>query len=271
MLGGYAVWTLTEYWLHRVVFHFEPEDGIGARLHWMIHGVHHDHPNDPMRLVMPPSASSRSRSAFGGAVLARARAAQVAAVHAGFLAGYLAYDMIHYHVHHHMPRTAVGRRLRELHMRHHFQDDERGFGVSAPYWDHVFGTAPAEARPLSPVRVARHAGARVTESDRETPEAEVVDGCPSPLRPRPSRAVPRRRRCRPSRPRRWPRPASWRAPPRSPSCTGGARAARRGGARRATLGEIVALQLVPGRRAPDPARLSRSLRASPLASRRAAR
>src|SRR5690242_5408944 len=55
--GGYAVWTLTEYWLHRVVFHFEPEQGIGARLHWMIHGVHHDHPNDPMRLVMPPSVS----------------------------------------------------------------------------------------------------------------------------------------------------------------------------------------------------------------------
>ena len=23
----------------------------------MIHGVHHDHPNDPLRLVMPPSAS----------------------------------------------------------------------------------------------------------------------------------------------------------------------------------------------------------------------
>ena len=57
VLGGYGVWTLTEYWLHRVVFHFEPEEGLGARLHWMIHGVHHDHPNDPMRLVMPPSAS----------------------------------------------------------------------------------------------------------------------------------------------------------------------------------------------------------------------
>jgi dihydroceramide fatty acyl 2-hydroxylase len=27
-------------------------------------------------------------------------------------------------------------------MRHHFQDDERGFGVSAPYWDRVFGTEP---------------------------------------------------------------------------------------------------------------------------------
>ena len=55
--GGWVFWTLTEYWLHRIVFHFEPEDGIGARLHWIIHGVHHDHPNDPMRLVMPPSVS----------------------------------------------------------------------------------------------------------------------------------------------------------------------------------------------------------------------
>src|SRR3954468_13073760 len=65
-LGGYAVWTLTESWLHRVVFHFEPERGIGARLHWMIHGVHHDHPNDPMRLVMPPSASIPLALAFYG-------------------------------------------------------------------------------------------------------------------------------------------------------------------------------------------------------------
>ena len=64
MLGGYAVWTLTEYWLHRVVFHFEPQRGIGARLHWMIHGVHHDHPNDPLRLVMPPSASVPLATAF---------------------------------------------------------------------------------------------------------------------------------------------------------------------------------------------------------------
>src|SRR6202008_2851079 len=57
MVGGYALWTLFEYWLHRLVFHFEPDDGLGARMHWIIHGVHHDHPNDPMRLVMPPAVS----------------------------------------------------------------------------------------------------------------------------------------------------------------------------------------------------------------------
>ena len=142
VLGGYAVWTLTEYWLHRVVFHFEPEDGIGARLHWMIHGVHHDHPNDPMRLVMPPSASIPLALLFGGLFWVMLGGDHATAFTAGFLAGYLAYDMIHYAVHHHVPGTAVGRKLRELHMRHHFQDHERGFGVSAPYWDRVFGTAP---------------------------------------------------------------------------------------------------------------------------------
>src|SRR6202789_2676215 len=62
--GGYVFWTLTEYWLHRIVFHFEPEAGIGAKLHWIIHGVHHDHPNDPMRLVMPPSVSIPLASLF---------------------------------------------------------------------------------------------------------------------------------------------------------------------------------------------------------------
>jgi sterol desaturase/sphingolipid hydroxylase (fatty acid hydroxylase superfamily) len=30
-------------------------------------------------------------------------------------------------------------------MRHHFQDDTRGFGVSAPFWDYVFGTPQRRA------------------------------------------------------------------------------------------------------------------------------
>jgi sterol desaturase/sphingolipid hydroxylase (fatty acid hydroxylase superfamily) len=25
-------------------------------------------------------------------------------------------------------------------MRHHFQDEDKGFGISAPYWDVVFRT-----------------------------------------------------------------------------------------------------------------------------------
>jgi sterol desaturase/sphingolipid hydroxylase (fatty acid hydroxylase superfamily) len=146
LAGGYLFWTLTEYWLHRLVFHFEPERGIGARLHWIIHGVHHDHPNDPMRLVMPPSVSIPLSSLFVLGFYAVLGSPAFMPFGAGFLAGYLFYDMLHYHVHHHRPKSALGKRLRELHMRHHFQNHERGYGVSAPFWDHVFGTAPKNAR-----------------------------------------------------------------------------------------------------------------------------
>jgi len=141
-VGGYVFWTLTEYWMHRVVFHFEPEEGIFARVHWIIHGVHHDHPNDPLRLVMPPSVSIPLSLGFYGLFVLVLGTDVASAFAAGFLTGYLGYDMTHYHLHHHMPRTKLGKRLREQHMRHHFQDDSRGYGVSAPWWDRVFGTAP---------------------------------------------------------------------------------------------------------------------------------
>ena len=140
LLGGYLFWTLTEYWLHRLVFHFEPDHGIGARIHWIIHGVHHDHPNDPLRLVMPPSVSIPLAALFLFGFYAVFGSPGFMPFGAGFLSGYLFYDMLHYHVHHHRPKTALGKRLRELHMRHHFQDHERGYGVSAPFWDRVFGT-----------------------------------------------------------------------------------------------------------------------------------
>jgi len=141
-VGGYALWTLFEYWLHRLVFHFEPADGLGARLHWIIHGVHHDHPNDPMRLVMPPAVSVPLGAAVFGLLYEAFGAHAAPAIGAGFFVGYLIYDMTHYYLHHFQPRGRLGRMLRERHMRHHFQDDTRGFGISAPYWDEVFRTSP---------------------------------------------------------------------------------------------------------------------------------
>jgi dihydroceramide fatty acyl 2-hydroxylase len=144
LVAGYASWTLFEYWLHRIVFHFEPDHGIGARLHWIIHGVHHDHPNDPMRLVMPPAVSVPLGAAVFGLLYLIFGARYAPGIGAGFFVGYLVYDMMHYYLHHFRPHGRVGRVLRERHMRHHFQDDTRGFGISAPYWDEVFGTSTRE-------------------------------------------------------------------------------------------------------------------------------
>ena len=142
VLVGYVVWTLFEYWLHRIVFHFEPEAGLGARMHWIIHGVHHDHPNDPMRLVMPPAVSVPLGAAVFGLLYLAFGEDYAPGIGAGFFVGYLVYDMMHYYLHHFRARGPLGRMLRERHMRHHFQDDTRGFGISAPYWDELFGTSP---------------------------------------------------------------------------------------------------------------------------------
>jgi dihydroceramide fatty acyl 2-hydroxylase len=137
---GYGIWTLIEYFGHRYLFHAELPGAFGARIHFLIHGVHHDHPNDPLRLVMPPLLSAPimlialcvAWLAFGFPL--------GYAVLIGFVVGYVAYDMVHYYVHHATPKTRVGRYLRQVHMVHHFRDPESYFGVSAPYWDTVFGT-----------------------------------------------------------------------------------------------------------------------------------
>jgi dihydroceramide fatty acyl 2-hydroxylase len=140
-LGGLAFWTLTEYWLHRLIFHWEPDNAVGRRMHFIIHGIHHDHPNDRMRLVMPPSASIPLAVLFFlGFYLVLGNAAFPA--FGGFMLGYLGYDYTHYYLHHVVPKTKLGKKLREHHMRHHFQDHRYGYGVSSPTWDVVFRTLP---------------------------------------------------------------------------------------------------------------------------------
>jgi dihydroceramide fatty acyl 2-hydroxylase len=145
-LGGVGLWTLTEYWLHRLIFHWEPDNVLGRRMHFIIHGIHHDHPNDKLRLVMPPAVSIPLAALFFFAFTLLFGTPAAYPLFGGFLAGYLFYDYTHYYVHHFVPKSALGKRLREQHMRHHFQDHRYGYGVSSPLWDVVFRTLPRKRR-----------------------------------------------------------------------------------------------------------------------------
>jgi dihydroceramide fatty acyl 2-hydroxylase len=147
---GYFLWTLTEYLGHRFLFHYEFPGRIGARLHYLIHGVHHVHPNDPLRLVMPVLLSAPIMLIAHGVARLLFGMPLGYPVLMGFVIGYIGYDMVHYHVHHRTPRTRLGIALRRAHMLHHFRDPTRGFGVSAPYWDMVFGTAFERRRGAAP-------------------------------------------------------------------------------------------------------------------------
>jgi sterol desaturase/sphingolipid hydroxylase (fatty acid hydroxylase superfamily) len=139
---GLLTWSLAEYLLHRFVFHFQPDTRWGGRLHFIIHGVHHDYPHDPMRLVMPPSVSIPLAVGTFFGFQALLGPAWSLPFFAGFVIGYLFYDMTHYHIHHHRSQNRLSLLLRRYHYRHHFQQSSRGFGVTSPVWDKVFGTFP---------------------------------------------------------------------------------------------------------------------------------
>ena len=99
-----------------------------------------------MRLVMPPSVSIPLAILMFFAVprACSGRSGRCRAF-AGFLLGYLIYDMRHYHIHHHRSDNRLSLALRRYHYRHHFQQSDRGFGVTSPLWDRVFRTVPGAA------------------------------------------------------------------------------------------------------------------------------
>jgi 4-hydroxysphinganine ceramide fatty acyl 2-hydroxylase len=55
---GMFSFTLLEYFLHRFIFHSEkwlPNNKVIRYIHYTLHGIHHTLPNDPDRLVYPPT------------------------------------------------------------------------------------------------------------------------------------------------------------------------------------------------------------------------
>jgi len=137
--AGILIWSFVEYTVHRWIFHYQPRSKWGQRFHFMLHGVHHDYPNDASRLVMPPIVSAPLAVIFYGLFLVLF-GRYAPAVFAGLLAGYLFYDTLHYATHHFSMKRGLRLWLKKYHMRHHYQDEHAGYGVTSPLWDHLFGT-----------------------------------------------------------------------------------------------------------------------------------
>jgi 4-hydroxysphinganine ceramide fatty acyl 2-hydroxylase len=137
---GLGVWTLTEYVLHRFVFHWMPPGKFGERIHFIFHGVHHDYPSDSKRLVMVPTVSIPLATLFYFLFYFLLGAVNVAPFFIGFIGGYLFYDLSHYAMHHFNLKSKFWLELKHHHMIHHYKDDHNGFGVSSKFWDLIFRT-----------------------------------------------------------------------------------------------------------------------------------
>jgi sterol desaturase/sphingolipid hydroxylase (fatty acid hydroxylase superfamily) len=143
---GLFFWTLTEYLLHRFVFHYEPTTEWGKSLIFLFHGVHHAYPNDSLRLVMPPVVSIPLATLFYFLFLAVFGETLTAPFFSGFIVGYLIYDEMHYASHHFPLKSKLGLSIKHHHMKHHYQNESLGYGVSSQLWDYVFGTTFPEKK-----------------------------------------------------------------------------------------------------------------------------
>lgn len=142
---GAFFFTLIEYVMHRYLYHIPADTEKKRKFQHTIHGVHHDHPRDKSRLALPPILSvvlavvfislyrlimGNFGYAFGG----------------GFLFGYSTYLAAHYAIHMYKPPQNFLNIIWKHHNLHHFVGDDGAFGVSSPFWDHVFGTMPSSPK-----------------------------------------------------------------------------------------------------------------------------
>ena len=137
--GGLLTWTLFEYAMHRYLFHLESEVPAVRWLVFLIHGNHHDNPNDPMRGLMPLVVSVPVGLLVWAACLALS-GPEGTWLLLGFMTGYVIYDTVHFTCHQRPMRGRVGRMLKRHHMRHHYVDEDGNFAISAIFWDRVFGS-----------------------------------------------------------------------------------------------------------------------------------
>lgn len=138
--AGLLLWTLAEYVLHRYLFHYVGPRLWQRRMHFVLHGVHHDFPQDATRLVMPLGASIPMGVTFYFAFQLIFGTTLVDPLFVGFGLGYLAYDGMHYAIHHFRMSSRIGRWIKRHHMVHHHTGSNTRWGVSSPLWDWVFGT-----------------------------------------------------------------------------------------------------------------------------------
>jgi len=131
---GLVLWTLMEYFLHRLVLH---------RIAFFVpmHGAHHAAP-----LAYVGTPTWLSVSVLGTCLFAPAWAlcglCIATGVTVGVMAGYVYYGLVHHLIHHRRGTAPSGMLhvLRASHMRHHYSPQGGNFGVTTGIWDRVFGT-----------------------------------------------------------------------------------------------------------------------------------
>jgi len=119
-------------------------------LHFLMHGVHHLLPMDPMRLVFPPVLTCVLLCPIHATFRLLLPYPEAVCLTAGGLLGYVGYDLTHYYLHHSGKSwLSYFVDLKSYHLAHHYKQHRLGYGITSKLWDHVFGTVLHLDRPAA--------------------------------------------------------------------------------------------------------------------------
>lgn len=140
ILGGLFIWSLAEYVFHRFAFH---NNRLGSKARKFLvynHLKHHRHPENtknlflPLRLTLPIAilvclvVSLLFSFPFTTFVLI------------GLFIGLAYYEFVHYQAHNRMYNVWPLNYLTRRHLKHHYENEDRMFGVTSPLFDWMFKT-----------------------------------------------------------------------------------------------------------------------------------
>ncbi|KTD12090.1 Fatty acid hydroxylase superfamily protein [Legionella gratiana] len=140
IFSGILLWTFIEYTMHRFIFHLPINTKWANKISYIIHGIHHKDPHDPLRLVAPPLMSLPIGLIFLYIYSKVFTSNNLFSFLFGFTLSYLCYDYLHWALHHSKSKNKLIYYLRRNHAIHHHRTPPRRFGVTSPLWDFIFNT-----------------------------------------------------------------------------------------------------------------------------------
>ena len=133
-------WSWLEYVLHKNFLHRHEDGTPTLELANKIHEAHHEYPNDSYRLAVHLWASLPGAFVFYGISYLIFGNHLVDAAFASLVTYYLIYEFAHVSAHKINSKNPILMKIKKHHLKHHFQDDKRGYGFTSGIWDTIFKT-----------------------------------------------------------------------------------------------------------------------------------
>lgn len=140
---GMATYALSEYVIHRFLFHMKtPKSPFLLKMIKRLHYDHHAYPDDLKLLFLPIWFSLPGFTIFSLVFYFITNSIPLTIFYlAGIIVYFMYYEWKHYIAHRTIqPRTALGKKIKKAHLWHHFKNENYWFGVTHTSVDKTFGT-----------------------------------------------------------------------------------------------------------------------------------